>query len=35
MGRTDHLQDWIERRIVVPRCRAEAEKLADRALLAR
>lgn len=35
MGRTDRLQDWIERRRVALRCRAEAEKLADSAFLAR
>ena len=35
MGRTDRLQDWIERRSVALRCRAEAEKLADRAFLSR
>jgi len=35
MGRTDRLQDWIERRSVALRCRAEAEEWADWALLAR
>ena len=34
MGRTNRLQDWIERRRVALRWRAEAERLADWAVVA-
>jgi hypothetical protein len=34
MGRTDRLQEWIERRSVALRWRAEAENLADWAFVA-
>jgi hypothetical protein len=35
MGSTERLQDWIERRSVALRWRAETEKLADWAFVAR
>ena len=35
MGRTDRLQEWIERRSVALRWQAEAEKLSDWAFVAR
>jgi hypothetical protein len=35
MGRTDRLQDWIERRSVPLRWQAEAEKLSDWASVVR